>query len=122
MNHAFFKALLFLSAGAVIHAVLDEQDMRRMGGLLHILPFTFSMFIIGSLSLMGFPYTTGYYSKDVLLELAISSYYVYSVYIYWLLFLGAGCTAFYSFRLLYIVFLGESNLSKKHLILYMMLL
>jgi NADH-ubiquinone oxidoreductase chain 5 len=113
MNHAFFKALLFLSAGAVIHAVLDEQDMRRMGGLLHILPFTFSMFIIGSLSLMGFPYTTGYYSKDVLLELAISSYYVYSVYIYWLLFLGAGCTAFYSFRLLYIVFLGESNLSKK---------
>jgi NADH-ubiquinone oxidoreductase chain 5 len=113
MNHAFFKALLFLSAGAVIHAVLDEQDMRRMGGLLRLLPYTFIMFIIGSLSLMAFPYTTGYYSKDVLLELTLSHYYVYSIFVYWLLFIGAGCTAFYSLRLLYITFIGESNLAKK---------
>lgn len=112
MNHAFFKALLFLSAGAVIHAVLDEQDMRKMGGLIQILPYTYSMFVIGSLSLMGFPYTTGYYSKDVILELAYSNYTVYSIFIYWLLILGAICTAFYSFRLLYITFIGETNINK----------
>jgi NADH-ubiquinone oxidoreductase chain 5 len=112
MNHAFFKALLFLSAGAVIHAVIDEQDMRKMGGLLHILPYTFSMFIIGSLSLMGFPYTTGYYSKDIILELAYSKYTFYSIFVYWLLLLGAICTAFYSFRLLYITFLSETNISR----------
>ena len=112
MNHAFFKALLFLSAGAVIHAVVDEQDMRKMGGLLHVLPYTFSMFIIGSLALMGFPYTTGYYSKDVILELSYSKYTIYSIFVYWLLLLGAICTAFYSFRLLYITFLNETNISK----------
>ena len=112
MNHAFFKALLFLSAGAVIHAVIDEQDMRKMGGLLHVLPYTFSMFVIGSLSLMGFPYTTGYYSKDVILELAYSKYTLYSIFVYWLLLLGAICTAFYSFRLLYITFISETNIGK----------
>ena len=63
-NHAFFKALLFLSAGSVIHSMQDEQDMRRMGGLLKVLPFTYSMFLIGSLALLGFPFLSGYYSKD----------------------------------------------------------
>jgi len=67
-NHAFFKALLFLSAGAIIHAVSNEQDMRKMGGLLQLLPFTYSMICIGSLSLMGFPFLTGFYSKDLILE------------------------------------------------------
>jgi len=67
-NHAFFKALLFLSAGSIIHAVADEQDMRKMGGLLNLLPFTYSMMLIGSLSLMGFPFLTGFYSKDLILE------------------------------------------------------
>jgi len=67
-NHAFFKALLFLSAGSIIHALADEQDMRKMGGLLNLLPFTYSMMLIGSLSLMGFPFLTGFYSKDLILE------------------------------------------------------
>jgi len=74
MNHAFFKALLFLSAGAVIHAMADEQDMRKLGGLLRQIPFTYSMMLIGSLSLMGFPFMTGYYSKDAILELAYANY------------------------------------------------
>jgi NADH-ubiquinone oxidoreductase chain 5 len=67
-NHAFFKALLFLSAGSIIHALSDDQDMRKMGGLLNIMPFTYNMIIIGSLSLMGFPFLTGFYSKDLILE------------------------------------------------------
>jgi len=74
MNHAFFKALLFLSAGAVIHALADEQDMRRMGGLIKTLPFTYSLMFIGSLSLAGFPFLTGFYSKDAILELTYAHY------------------------------------------------
>lgn len=80
MNHAFFKALLFLSAGSVIHAVRDEQDMRKMGGLMHSLPFTYVMILIGSLSLMGFPYLTGFYSKDLILELIYEKYYIAFAY------------------------------------------
>jgi len=68
LNHGFFKALLFLSAGSVIHAMQDEQDMRKLGGLIHSTPFTYSMMFIGSLSLMGFPFLTGFYSKDAILE------------------------------------------------------
>ena len=74
MNHAFFKALLFLSAGSVIHAMSDEQDMRKMGGLASSFPFTYAMMLIGSLSLIGFPFPTGFYSKDVILELAYTKY------------------------------------------------
>jgi NADH-ubiquinone oxidoreductase chain 5 len=74
MNHAFFKALLFLSAGCVIHAMADEQDMRKLGGLIKTLPFTYSMMVIGSLSLMGFPFLTGFYSKDAILEASYASY------------------------------------------------
>lgn len=68
MNHAFSKALLSLSAGSVIHAMSDEQDMRKMGGLASLLPFTYAMMLIGSLSLIGFPFLTGFYSKDVISE------------------------------------------------------
>lgn len=75
MNHAFFKALLFLSAGPIIHALHDEQDMRRMGALNRILPFTYTMTSIGSLALIGFPFLTGYYSKDFILELACSKFH-----------------------------------------------
>jgi len=74
MNHAFFKALLFLSAGSVIHAMADEQDFRKLGSLIKAIPFTYSMMLIGSLSLMGFPFLTGFYSKDAILELAYSKY------------------------------------------------
>ena len=69
-NHAFFKALLFLSAGSVIHAVSDEQDMRRMGALVKFLPTTYSLMLIGSLALAGFPFLTGFYSKDFIIELS----------------------------------------------------
>jgi NADH-ubiquinone oxidoreductase chain 5 len=71
-NHAFFKALLFLSAGSVIHAFFDEQDMRRLGRFREFLPFTYTMTLIGSFALIGFPFLTGYYSKDFILELACS--------------------------------------------------
>jgi NADH-ubiquinone oxidoreductase chain 5 len=74
VNHAYFKALLFLAAGSVIHALSDEQDMRKMGGLIKLLPYTYVMMLIGSLSLMGFPFLTGFYSKDVILELTYSKY------------------------------------------------
>ena len=67
-NHAFFKALLFLSAGSVIHAIGNEQDMRRMGSLIYFLPITYSSILIGSLALIGFPFLTGFYSKDLILE------------------------------------------------------
>jgi len=74
INHGFFKALLFLSAGSVIHAMADEQDMRKFGALISSLPFTYSMMLIGSLSLMGFPFMTGFYSKDAILELAYAKF------------------------------------------------
>lgn len=75
-NHAFFKALLFLSAGSIIHGLANEQDIRRMGGLVRIFPFTYSMFLIGSLALIGFPFLAGFYSKDAILEVAYASYSV----------------------------------------------
>ena len=69
-NHAFFKALLFLSAGAIIHSLSNEQDMRKFGGLVSLLPFTSIMLLIGSLSLMGFPFLTGFYSKDLIFRIS----------------------------------------------------
>jgi len=82
LNHAFFKALLFLSAGAVIHSLGNEQDIRKMGGLAKIMPLTFVMFLIGSLALTGFPYFSGHYSKDVIIEVACVQYVVYSRFIF----------------------------------------
>jgi len=108
-NHAFFKALLFLSAGCVIHAIGDEQDMRKMGGLLQLIPYTYAMMMIGSLSLMGFPFLTGFYSKDVILELAFAKYTMAGSFAHWLGTLAAFFTAFYSFRLLYLTFIGGPN-------------
>ena len=115
MNHAFFKALLFLSAGSIIHAVGDEQDLRKMGGLLKSIPFTYVMVLIGSLSLMGFPYLTGFYSKDLILELVFDKYYV--AFAYWLGSISALLTAFYSIRLIYLTFLTNPN-SKKEILIY----
>jgi len=69
-NHAFFKALLFMGAGAVIHALQGEQDLRRMGGLAQLMPLTYISMLLASLSLMGFPFLSGFYSKDILIELA----------------------------------------------------
>jgi len=109
INHAYFKALLFLSAGSVIHALNDEQDMRRMGGLLQILPYTYLMILIGSLALMGFPFLTGFYSKDVILEIAYAKYSFHGTFAHWLGVLSAGITAFYSFRLIYLTFISNPN-------------
>lgn len=108
-NHAFFKALLFLGAGSVIHAVADEQDMRRMGGLKRLVPFTFAAMSIGSFALMGFPFLTGFYSKDVILEVAFASYTSFGHYAYWLGTFAAFFTAFYSLRLAFLTFLSEAN-------------
>jgi len=108
-NHAFFKALLFLGAGSVIHAVADEQDMRKMGGLRKLVPFTYSVMMIGSLALMGFPFLTGFYSKDVILEVAYGKYTVFGHFAYFLGSLAAFFTAFYSMRLAHLTFLSEPN-------------
>ena len=112
-NHAFFKALLFLGAGSVIHAVADEQDMRKMGGLKRLLPFTYSIMLIGSLALMGFPFLTGFYSKDTILEVAYAKYTVWGHFSYYLGTFAAFFTAFYSIRLLFLVFLAEPNGHRK---------
>jgi NADH-ubiquinone oxidoreductase chain 5 len=109
VNHAFFKALLFLGAGSVIHAVADEQDMRKMGGLKLLVPFTYSMMVIGSLALIGFPFLTGFYSKDVILEVAFGKYTIEGHFSYILGSIGAFLTAFYSTRLIYLTFLSKPN-------------
>lgn len=108
-NHAFFKALLFLGAGSVIHAISDEQDMRRMGGLRKILPFSYAAILIGSLALVGFPFLSGFYSKDIILEIAYAKYTEYSIFAYFLGVFSAFCTSFYSTRLLILVFLAKPN-------------
>ena len=106
-NHAFFKALLFLSAGSVIHAMGDEQDMRKMGGLVRVLPYTYAMFFIGSLALMGFPFLTGFYSKDVILEIAYAHYTLTWTFCPLVRYISCIFTAFYSMRLLYLTFLRK---------------
>ena len=112
-NHAFFKALLFLSAGSVIHSVFDEQDMRKMGGLQSFLPFTFLMITIGSLALTCFPFLTGFYSKDLILESAFSTYNFLGYFSYFFGTLGAFLTSFYSIRLIFLTFLSKPNGFKK---------
>ena len=115
MNHAFFKALLFLSAGSVIHALSDEQDMRKMGGIVQLLPFTYAMMCIGSFSLVGFPFLTGFYSKDVILEVAYAKYTISGNFAY---FFGSICvlfTSYYSFRLLFLTFLAPNATFKSSL-------
>jgi len=112
VNHAFFKALLFLAAGAVIHGMADQQDLRRLGGLVNFLPFTYTAILIGSLSLMAFPFLTGFYSKDLILEVALSQYEVSGNIAYWLGTISAVFTAFYSFRLISLTFFTVPNAPK----------
>jgi NADH-ubiquinone oxidoreductase chain 5 len=106
-NHAFFKALLFLTAGCIIHAMSDEQDIRKMGNLVSLLPFSYTMFLIGSLALAGLPFISGFYSKDAILELAMSSNFYYGYFCYVLGVLAAFCTAFYSFKAIILVFFNK---------------
>lgn len=107
INHAFFKALLFLAAGSVIHSLLDEQDTRKMGGNIISQPLSYSFILIGSLALAGFPFLSGYYSKDLLLELSFQQYYI--IYASWLGLLATFITAFYSFKLISRTFLLFNN-------------
>jgi NADH-ubiquinone oxidoreductase chain 5 len=115
-NHAFFKALLFLGAGSVIHAMSDEQDMRKMGGLKNLLPFSYAIMLIGSLALMGFPFLAGFFSKDVILEVSYAKYTLSGHFSFILGVLAAFSTAFYSIRLLFLVFLANPNGNKNVLL------
>jgi NADH-quinone oxidoreductase subunit L len=107
MTHGFFKALLFLSAGSVIHAMSDEQDIRKMGGLWKLIPVTYVALWIGSLALAGIPLFAGYFSKDMVLEAAYAAGTPVGTYAYWLGIITAGLTAFYSWRLLLLTFHGK---------------
>jgi NADH:ubiquinone oxidoreductase subunit 5 (subunit L)/multisubunit Na+/H+ antiporter MnhA subunit len=98
LTHGYFKALLFLGAGSVIHALSDEQDMRRMGGIKNLLPFSYAIMLIGSLALMGFPFLAGFYSKDVILEVSFAKFSLVSHFSFILGILAAFCTAIYSIR------------------------
>ncbi len=112
INHALFKALLFLSAGSVIHAMSDEQDIRLMGGLGGKLPFTCAMMLIGSLALIAIPPFSGYYSKDAVLESALAAHTAAGTYGWVCGTAAAGLTAFYTSRLFFLVFTGKSRAPK----------
>ena len=113
MTHAFFKALLFLAAGSVIIGMHHEQDMRRMGGLRRYMPITYAVTVIGTLALVGFPFFSGYYSKDSIIEAAHHAAAHGGNWVHWYGYLavlaGVFVTAFYSFRLLYLTFHGEER-------------
>ena len=109
MTHAFFKALLFLAAGSVIIAMHHEQDMRKMGGLKKYMPITYWTALIGSLALIGFPGTSGFFSKDSLIEAVHASTLPLAPVAYWAVLLGVFVTAFYSFRLVFMTFHGPER-------------
>ncbi|MGH1398361.1 MAG: NADH-quinone oxidoreductase subunit L [Alphaproteobacteria bacterium] len=113
MTHAFFKALLFLGAGSVIHGMSDEQDMRKMGGVYKLIPVTYVLMWIGSLALAGIPLFAGYYSKDIVLEAAWADNTAFGHYAYWMGIAAALMTAFYSFRLIFMTFHGKPRASEK---------
>ena len=111
-THAFFKALLFLGAGSVIHAMSNEQDMRKMGGIWKKIPITYALMWIGSLALAGVPFFSGYYSKDLILEAAWAASSNSGYFAFWLGSVAAFLTAFYSWRVLLLTFHGQSNADK----------
>ena len=114
MTHAFFKALLFLAAGSVIIAMHHEQDMRKMGGLKKYLPITYWTSLIGTLALVAFPGTSGFYSKDAVIEAVHESQIFGATYAYWCVLLGVFVTSFYSFRLLFMTFHGKERFGEAH--------
>lgn len=109
INHAFYKGLLFLAAGSVIHAVGDNQDFRKYGGLRLFLPLTYSVMLIASLSLVAFPFMTGFYSKDFILESAYGQFYFSSISVYIIAVIAAIFTTLYSVKVLYLTFLTNPN-------------
>ena len=113
MTHAFFKALLFLGAGSVIHAMSDEQDIRKMGGIWKKIPVTYVLMWIGSLALAGIPPFAGFYSKDMILEAAYASHTPMGIFAYWVGIAAAFLTAFYSWRLLFMTFHGKPRATEE---------
>jgi NADH-quinone oxidoreductase subunit L len=109
MTHAFFKALLFLGAGSVIVAMHHEQDIRKMGGLRKKMPITYWTALIGTLALIGFPGFAGFYSKDMIIEAVHFSSLPYADWVYYAVVAGVFITAFYSLRMFFLVFHGESR-------------
>ena len=109
VNHAFYKGLLFLGAGAVIHAIADNQDFRKYGGLRPFLPLTYSVMLIASLSLVAFPFMTGFYSKDFILESGYGQFYFSSIIVYFIATIGAMFTTLYSIKVLYLTFITNPN-------------
>ena len=109
INHAFYKGLLFLAAGAVIHAFSDNQDFRKYGALKAFLPLTYSVMLIASLSLVAFPFMTGFYSKDIILESAYAQYSLSSIVVYFIATLAAMFTSLYSAKVLYLTFITNPN-------------
>src|SRR5688572_27772647 len=109
MTHAFFKALLFLAAGSVIIGLHHEQDMRKMGGLKKYMPITYWTALIGSVALIAVPGTSGFFSKDILIEAVHESHLAMAPYAYWSVLLGVFVTAFYTFRLVFMTFHGEER-------------
>jgi len=109
INHAFYKGLLFLGAGAIIHSVVDNQDLRKYGGLISFLPLTYSVIFIASLSLVAFPFMTGFFSKDFILESAYGQYHFSSIAVYIIAVIGAIFTTLYSVKILYLTFLTNPN-------------
>ena len=112
-THAFFKALLFLGAGSVIHALSNEQDMRKMGGIWRKIPVTYGLMWIGSLALAGVPFFAGYYSKDLILEAAWASKSTFGTTAFWLGSIAAFMTAFYSWRLIILTFHGKPRFTEE---------
>jgi NADH-quinone oxidoreductase subunit L len=112
-THASFKALLFLGAGAVIHALHHEQDLRRMGALRKVLPFTWAMMLIGTLSLTGFPFTAGFVSKDAIIEATYAAHSSVGTYAFVLTLTAAVLTSFYSWRLMFLAFEGKPREPKE---------
>jgi len=114
-THAFFKALLFLGAGSVIIAMHHEQDMRKMGGLYRYMPITWITSLVGSLALIGFPLTSGFFSKDGIIEAVHESHLYFSGYAYASVLSGVFITALYSFRLFFMTFHGKERIDWHHL-------
>lgn len=112
LNHGFFKALLFLCAGTVIFLMSHEQDLRKYGNLSNFSPFIYSAFLIGNLALMGFPFLSGFYSKEVIIEVAFANYHINSYFIYWISTMAALLTAWYGLRSVYLTFLIDGNWNK----------
>ncbi|CAB1368125.1 NADH-quinone oxidoreductase subunit L [Denitratisoma oestradiolicum] len=114
MTHAFFKALLFLGAGSVIIGMHHDQDIRNMGGLRKYMPITWITSLLGSLALIGFPFLSGFYSKDSIIEAAHASQLPGAGYAYACVLIGVFVTAFYSFRMYFLVFHGKERFGKNH--------